>query len=298
MWLELQIFGKQALWSPYFLIYVLSLGLLYFLITGPLRHNFGENDKPTTKQQTMFYIGLLLLYIAKGSPIDLLSHIMLTTHMIQMAIYLLIFPVLVIKGIPAWVWEKVIYIPIIRPIFNLFTKPLIAILLFNLMFSMYHMPAIFDFSKSSQLAHTSINIIILIAAFNMWWPIVTPVKEHNKMKPLLKIGYMFANGALITPACVLIIFSSSVLFAAYSSEGAWIQALALCVPGDVLDGLASHISGPEMFSPLTVYDDQQLGAIIMKILSEIVYGTMIGRIFFKWFKGKSNTIDPLPAESY
>lgn len=298
MWLELQIFGKQALWSPYFLIYVLSLGLLYFLITGPLRHNFGENDKPTTKQQTMFYIGLLLLYIAKGSPIDLLSHIMLTTHMIQMAIYLLIFPVLVIKGIPAWVWEKVIYKPIIRPIFNLFTKPLIAILLFNLMFSMYHMPAIFDFSKSSQLAHTSINIIILIAAFNMWWPIVTPVKEHNKMKPLLKIGYMFANGALITPACVLIIFSSSVLFAAYSSEGAWIQALALCVPGDVLDGLASHISGPEMFSPLTVYDDQQLGAIIMKILSEIVYGTMIGRIFFKWFKGKSNTIDPLPAESY
>jgi len=299
MWLEIQIFGFQALWSPYFFTYVFALGLLYFLITGPLRHNFGDHAKPTVKQQTMFYVGLLVLYIAKGSPIDLLSHIMLTTHMIQMAIYLLVFPVLVIKGIPAWVWEKVIYKPIIRPLFKLFTKPLIAILLFNLMFSMYHMPSVFDFSKSSQVAHTSINIIILIAAFNMWWPIVTPVKDQNKMKPLLKIGYMFANGALITPACVLIIFSSSVLFAAYSSEGAWLQALSLCVPGNVLDGLAPELSGAEMFSPLSAYDDQQLGAIIMKIFSEIVYGTMIGRIFFKWFKkSKSNTIDPLPADSF
>src|SRR5690625_5757612 len=118
MWLEIQIFGFQALWSPYFFTYVFALGLLYFLITGPLRHNFGDHAKPTVKQQTMFYVGLLVLYIAKGSPIDLLSHIMLTTHMIQMAIYLLVFPVLVIKGIPAWVWENVIYKPIIRPLFT------------------------------------------------------------------------------------------------------------------------------------------------------------------------------------
>src|SRR5699024_11832898 len=51
------IFGFQALWSPYFFTYVFALGLLYFLITGPLRHNFGDHAKPTVKQQTMFYVG-------------------------------------------------------------------------------------------------------------------------------------------------------------------------------------------------------------------------------------------------
>src|SRR5690625_7503187 len=130
MWLEIQIFGFQALWSPYFFTYVFALGLLYFLITGPLRHNFGDHAKPTVKQQTMFYVGLLVLYIAKGSPIDLLSHIMLTTHMIQMAIYLLVFSVLVINSIPVWVWENVIYNHIISPLFKMFLKKLISFLLF------------------------------------------------------------------------------------------------------------------------------------------------------------------------
>src|SRR5690625_7318012 len=75
MWLDLQIFGFRALWSPYFFTYILLLALAYFLITGPLRHKFGGQEKPSIKQMTFFYSGLILLYIVKGSPIDLLSHI-------------------------------------------------------------------------------------------------------------------------------------------------------------------------------------------------------------------------------
>src|SRR5699024_12044557 len=93
MWLEIQIFGFRALWSPYFLSFVIVLGIAYYLMTGPFRHKFGGKSEPAPsgKQRVLFYIGLLLLYIAKGSPIDLLSHIMLTAHMIQMVILFLIF---------------------------------------------------------------------------------------------------------------------------------------------------------------------------------------------------------------
>lgn len=295
MWLELQVFGFRALWSPYFLIYLLILGLLYFLITGPYHQKFGGDEKPTGKQQIFFYSALFLLYAVKGAPIDLLSHIMLTAHMIQMAIYYLIFPIFIIKGIPVWIWKKVVYAPVIKPIVKLLTKPLISLLLFNTLFSLYHIPAIFDFSKSSPIAHTSISLVILVAAFIVWWPILAPLKEFDTMKPLLKIGYIVANGVLITPACVLIIFSDVPLFAAYSQEGAWIQAMALCVPGDILEGLTFPISGPELFSPMSTLEDQQLGGIIMKIMQEIVYGILLGRVFFKWFNKESRSIDPLPA---
>src|SRR5690625_3596751 len=298
MWLDLQIFGFRALWSPYFFTYILLLALAYFLITGPLRHKFGGQEKPSIKQMTFFYSGLILLYIVKGSPIDLLSHIMLSAHMTQLAVYFLVFPIFIIKGVPVWIWRKVINAPIIKPIYKFFSNPIIALISFNLLFSIYHMPVIFNFSKSSQFVHSSISVIILFTAFMMWWMVLALINVHDKLLALVKMGYIFANAALITPACALIIFASNPLFAAYSSEGAWFQAMSLCVPGDVLQGLTPDLSGAEMFSPLSTIDDQQLGGIVMQTLITIIYGTMLGRVFFNWYNRESHKIDPIPAESY
>ncbi|WP_067728250.1 cytochrome c oxidase assembly factor CtaG [Oceanobacillus damuensis] len=295
MWLELQIFGFRALWSPYYFVFLVGLAVLYYLITGPYRHRFGGEEKPAGKQQFLFYVSLLLLYIVKGSPIDLLTHITLTAHMVQMAIYLLVIPIFMLKGIPSWIWRKVVNAPVIKPVFHLLTKPLIALILFNAVFSLYHMPSVFDFAKSSMVAHTSISLILFLTAFIVWFPLISPIKELDEMQPLLKIGYIFANSVLITPACVLIIFSSDPLYAAYTQDGSWIQALSLCVPGDVLSGLTTTLSGPEMFTSMDVVEDQQLGGIIMKIMQEITYGIVLGSIFYKWFSKESQKVDPVPA---
>ncbi|SFB18507.1 putative membrane protein [Lentibacillus halodurans] len=297
MWLELQIFGFRALWSPYYLLFVAGLALLYYLITGPYRHKFGGmgQEKPAGKQQFFFYGGLLLLYAVKGAPVDLLSHIMLTAHMIQMAIYYIVFPIFIIKGIPAWLWEKIVDQPVVKPVLKFLSIPLISLLLFNTLFSLYHLPVVFDFAKSSQMAHSSISVVILVAAFIVWWPILSPLKEFDRMASLGKIFYIFANSVLITPACVLIIFADTPVYAAYTQDGAWLQALALCVPSGVLQGLNAVISGPEMFSPMSTLEDQQLGGIIMKIMQEITYGIILARVFFKWFTSESLRVDPLPA---
>ncbi|WP_087973046.1 cytochrome c oxidase assembly factor CtaG [Oceanobacillus rekensis] len=294
MWLELQIFGFRALWSPYFFVFICALAVLYYLITIRYRHKFGGKEKPTAKQQAFFYVSLVLLYIVKGSPIDLLTHITLTAHMIQMAIYLFIIPIFMLKGIPEWMWRKVVNAPVIKPIFTVLTKPIIALLLWNGLFSLYHIPVVFNFSKSSAIAHTSISLILFIVSFIVWFPLISPVKELDKMQPLLKIGYIFANSVLITPACVLIIFSSDPLYATYSQDGSWIQALSLCVPGDILQGLTTSLSGPEMFTSMDIVEDQQLGGIIMKIMQEITYGIVLGTIFFKWFSRESLKVDPIP----
>lgn len=297
MWLELQIFGFTALWSPYFLLFVFGIGLLYFLITGPFRHHFTESIKPLLKEKVLFYLGLILLYVIKGSPIDLLSHIMFTAHMIQMALLYFVFPILIIKGIPNWLWKKIVYAPFIHPIFNFFTRPLVALLIFSSFLALYHMPAIFDFSKSNIFIHSFITVVILIAALFMWWVVMPPLEEYEVLKPGLKIFYLAASAAIVTVACALIIFASTPLFSAYSSEGAWIQAMSLCVPVDVLDGLAPSISGPELFSPLSTLHDQQLGGVLMKMMQEVVYLFVAGRIFFStWFTRDSMKVDPLPTE--
>ncbi|SFM00516.1 putative membrane protein [Gracilibacillus orientalis] len=292
MWQNLQIFGFRALWSPYYVLFILSLAALYYLFFI----NRKDDKKADIKQISFFYSGLILLYIIKGSPVDLLSHIMFTSHMIQMALYYLLFPILIIKGIPVWVWKKVFDSIVIGPILRLLTKPLIALLLFNGLFSIYHIPVVFDYAKANEFAHASITLTLLVAAFIVWWPIFTPIKKMDTMSPLLKLGYIAANGILITPACALIIFATSSIYTTYSATGGWIQALALCVPGDVLSGLS--LSGPEMFSPLGILEDQQLGGIVMKITQEIIYGVILARIFFPWFRSGADKIDPLPSNQH
>ncbi|WP_066192815.1 MULTISPECIES: cytochrome c oxidase assembly factor CtaG [Gracilibacillus] len=291
MWQDLSIFGFRALWSPYFAIFVACLGILYYIIF--IRRQ--DDKKATISQIKFFYGGLLLLYVIKGAPIDLLSHIMFTSHMLQMALYCLLFPILIIKGLPKWVWERIFSLPVLGFVLRILTKPLIAILLFNGLFSIYHIPVVFDFAKANEWAHTSISLILLVSAFIMWWPIFTPIKEMDTMSPLLKIGYMAGNGMLITPACALIIFSMVDIYTTFGATGSWVQALALCVPTDILDGLT--LSGPEMFSPIGVLEDQQLGGIIMKITQEIIYGAVIAKIFFPWFNKGTDKVDPLPQHS-
>ncbi|SET86138.1 putative membrane protein [Salinibacillus kushneri] len=298
MWSKLQIFGFQALWSPYFLLYIIALGLIYHVLTGPLRHKFGAKDEevPSGKQKAMFYAGLILLYIVKGAPVDLLSHILLMAHMIQMALYYLVFPILMIKGIPAWIWRKVFGVKVLGFILNILTKPLVAILLFNFIFSIYHIPFILDFSKSYQLAHSSITIIILFTAFCMWWPLLSPLGGHQIAKPFGKILYIFGNGMLITPACALIIFSGEPIYATYSDIQAWTNAMSLCVPTDVLNGIS--LGGPQVITKISILYDQQAGGIIMKVMQEIIYGTVLAKVFFKWFKNESSRgIDPIPNQS-
>src|SRR5690625_2978010 len=130
MWLEIQIFGFRALWSPYFLAFVLLVSLLYYLFTGPYRHVFGNVERATINEQLFFYSGMLVIYIAQGSPVDLLAHIMMSAHMTQMALFYLLFPILIIRGLPNWMWEKIINVKGLKAFFKFATIPLIALIVF------------------------------------------------------------------------------------------------------------------------------------------------------------------------
>src|SRR5699024_3227988 len=231
----------------------------------------------------------------KGAPIDILSHIMLSAHMIQMAILYFVIPILIIRGMPEWILRSFVNLPIVKPIFSFFTKPIIALAVFNCFFAMYHIPMIFDFTKSNQLVHIAVTLFFFTTAVFMWWPVVTPLKEHNKLQPLLKMAYLVFSIFVVGIACALIIFASAPMYGAYSSQGEWIQSLGVCVPSVILDRLSGDLSGAEMFSPLSTLEDQQLGGVIMLYLQKFIYGIILTWIFYSWFTRRSLEIDPLPT---
>lgn len=279
---EISMFGFRALWSPYFLLFLFIITIGFFYSVFKRQQKYPNEIALTKKQGIFFILSIILLYIVKGSPVDLLGHIMFTFHMIAMAILYLLIPPLLIVSIPNWMWEQFFKVPVIRQFFQFFTKPIIALIMFNGMFSFYHVPFIFDFIKTDVIYHSVYTFVLFIFAMFMWWPLMNQYDEELQLSGLKKIGYLFADGVLLTPACALIIFADSPMYATYTDPQLWTQAMKLCVPADLLSQLT--LSGPEMFNIMPAKYDQQLGGVIMKILQEIIYGSILFVVFLQWYR--------------
>jgi putative membrane protein len=281
--LTLDIFGFEALWSPYFLFILIVLTAGYFILTTKYRTKIFENSKPLTKKQEfLFLLIMVLLYVIKGSPLDIMAHLMFYIHMIQMALLVLVVPPIFILSIPNWVWEKIFSVRSIDTLFKSFTKPLIALIVFNGLFSFYHVPIIFDHVMQNIWLHAGYSILLFLTAIFMWWPLLNQMQGHQTLNGLKKVGYIFADGILLTPACALIIFADNTLYATYSDPHVWGQVMKLCVGAANFESL--NLSGPQLFSSMSLIEDQRLGGVIMKIIQEIVYGVILGRVFFEWYR--------------
>lgn len=277
---NLWIFGFEALWSPVFLLFMLAVLVLYFLIIGPYRSKFPNGEKVSKKQIFYFTTGIILLYFVKGGPIDLLGHIVFSAHMFEMAIMYIAVPPLLLLGLPVWLFQYITSFRFVRIILHIFAKPLIALFLFNGLFSLYHLPLVFDAVKQSQIWHPIVLISLFFTSIMLWWPMLNPLPQYQTLSDIKKIGYIFANGMLLTPACALIIFANEPLFMTYKDPSAWMQAMELCVSTGTLEGL--NITGPDFLHWMPLLHDQQTGGVIMKVIQEIVYGIIIGYVFFNW----------------
>lgn len=258
------------------------------------RDRFVGSEPLTKTEGTLFVILIILLYIIKGSPIDLMGHLTFSAHMIQMAVVNLVVPPILMIAIPKWLWKYVISLKGIKPLFRFFTKPLIAVVLFNGVFSFYHIPLIFDVVKTNMWLHAGYNTLLFILAILMWWPLLNKLEEYQTLNGLRKVGYIFANGALLLPSCALIIFADSPLYATFTDPNSWAKSLLLCVPSSTLSGL--NLSGPEMFTSLSLLNDQRLGGILMKITQEIVFSVVLAKVFIDWYRKEQNEHDTESGE--
>jgi putative membrane protein len=170
----------------------------------------------------------------------------------------LVVPPLLLLGTPSWWFAKWRGSRVIERIIWLVRHPFFALLNFNVFFSFYHIPAIFDTLMSSQWAHSLAHWLLQLCALQMWLLVINPLPTNDRLRPLQKIGYIFANGVLLTPACALIIFADNVLYDTYRN---------LPLPFELLSRL----------------DDQQLGGVIMKLMQEAVYGITLAVVFYRWY---------------
>jgi len=280
--LGLQYFTFWELWNPRQMALTVAIGAVYLWLVGPRRSRFAGSESVAVRQKALFLLGIAVYYFAQGGPLNLLGHLMFSAHMTAMAIAYLVAPPLILLGIPGWLARPLVSRKSVGAVVQALTRPLITVVTFNVLFSFYHLPLVHDYVMTHYTVHTIYFFVLLIAAFMMWWPIISPTPELNGLSELKKMGYIFANGVLITPACALIIFADTPVFATYNDPQMWAKAMGYCPPGNS-QALLESFAGPQFFAVLGAQEDQQLGGVIMKILQEITYGSALAYIFFNWY---------------
>lgn len=276
-------FGFRALWTPELAVILIVILFIYFrLIKNWANHE--EGTPATTKQKFSFIGALIALYIGWGSPLYIAGHIMITFHMVQMVFAYFIAVPLFLLGIPSWMFKafiKKFQTPFTAKVFRAFWNPFVALFLFNGLFSIYHIPVVFDNLMQSVFLHSIYHMILFLASSLMWWHMIAPIPSLSKLSDLRRIGYIFANGILITPACALIIFAAAPLYQTYTNPDIWANVMAYCLPAgtEIPKGL---LSGPDSFVFLGKRMDQQLAGVLMKVMQELMYGITIGFVFKQW----------------
>jgi putative membrane protein len=265
-------------WSPGLFTIILILAILYLKAVGSWLSRFADSEPVKLKHKLYVLIGLSLIYAAEGTPISYYGHhYLFSAHMLQQSLLYLMAPPLIICGLPAWLLRPLFRHPLADRLMKLWSNPLVALFVFNLVFSFYHIPLVMDRLMANELLMIVYNTVFFIAAFQMWYPLYGRLPEYSRMNGLKKMGYIFVNGILLTPACALIIFADSTMYQMYENA-------------------------PAVFSWLSAIDDQQLGGVIMKIVQEFVYATALANAFFAWYrlerKDEDDELPMNPEESY
>lgn len=289
--LGLEYFSIADLWSPLFLVFMLLITVGYLLIVGPLSEKVTDSEPVSWMKKSMFISGMLMLYLAQGGPISLLGHMMFSFHMLTMALSYLVAPPLIMLGIPAWLWRALLKVNPFRML-RFMAKPLVAAVLFNGLFSLYHIPAIHDYVMLHFNVHRLYYVVLFITAMLMWWTLLNPLPENGKGSSLGKMGYIFLNMVLLTPACGLIIFASEPMYATYSDPNIWAKAMGYCISGDPMV-LLNNFGGPTFFNLMSPIVDQQVGGILMKFIQEIIFASILAYVFYGWYKKENHEDDDM-----
>jgi len=274
-------FNFAELWSPVVLLVYVIIAAAYLLITGPYRTLFTGSEPIGWGRRSMFLSGLFLFYFAQSGPLEVLAHMMFSAHMIAMTVSYIIAPPLLLIGVPAWLWRKFFGLTFLQR-FRFLGRPLVSIILFNGLFSLYHMPVILDYVMLHFTIHRILYAVLFLTSLLMWWPIICPVPERNRLSELQKMVYIIIAGVLLTPACALIIFAPDSLYETYSNPAVWATAMTYCIPGDP-ELLLQMFEGPGAFTSLTAVDHQQIGGISMKLIQEFLYISILAWVFKQWF---------------
>jgi putative membrane protein len=206
-----------------------------------------------------FYAGLLVLLLAVASPVEYWSYSYFIVHMVQHLLLMFAAPSLVVWGapgqpllealpgrsgktargsVPANRWSRSL-----QSLWRFLTKPVVAVVLFNLAMVVWHIPGPLDLAETNQTVQIWLMFSSFFLAGVLFWLQFIPSPPFQSRMPLLGR----AAALLATNVVMIFIAMALSIFATHSLYTVWDH-----VPGVTLPAFA----------------DQQIGAAILWVCGD------------------------------
>lgn len=208
----------------------------------------------------LFFAGIVCALVALQSPIDEGGdEFLLSLHMVQHLLLMMVSPPLVILGIAGARPPSPDMLPRLRAVWSFVTRPWQATLIFNAVLLTWHIPALYDATLTTEWIHVIEHLTFAGVGLIFWWPVVDPMRvaHQQPVSPFVKIAMLVLAGI---PPTVL-----GFLFALVGSP--------------VYDFYAR---APRLWGMSAVLD-QQVAGVIMFGLGNAVYFVAISVVFLRLF---------------
>ena len=177
-----------------------------------------------------FLLGLLTVWVALASPLDTFSSFIITAHMIQHMLLMMIAPPLILLGAPL--------IPLVRglPIFAAreFAGPFLnwrvaqrigraltnlwaALVLMGVVMFAWHTPRLYELALASSSWHEVEHACFFFASLIFWWPVVQPWPSRAQSPRWLVVPYLLLADLQNTALSAILVFSDRLLYPSYAA---------------------------------------------------------------------------------
>jgi cytochrome c oxidase assembly factor CtaG len=250
---------------------VLVIGLYLYAI-GPLRKRHFPHEPIMTGQIIAFLSGMLIMFLALVSPLDELGDSYLfSAHMVQHLCLTIIGPPLLLLGTPEWFVKPALRNKVIFNISKVLTYPVVAFVLYNVDFWLWHAPPLYNATLENQSIHILEHLTFIVFGLLYWWPIFSPSKDLPGLPIGGQILYLFLSGM------------PSVLLGA---------GLTFSPPL-----YAPYIAAPRIWG-ISAATDQQLGGLIMWVPVSIFYIIIMSVLFIRWMQRQEVKQQAMELEAY
>jgi len=176
-----------ASWTiPIPLTFVTTLTALLYLRGWRHLQSATANAIPAWRA-ACFLVGVLLIWLAIGSPLALLDEQSLTVHMVQHLLLMTIAPLLILTGAPVMpmlhglpgqlvrsALGPFLRWPPVQFIGRVLSKPSVCWLAAAAALVGWHVPAAFNLALQSEGWHIAEHSSFLAAGLLFWWPVIQP----------------------------------------------------------------------------------------------------------------------------
>lgn len=241
-------------------VIVVMVGVATFFWWAFTRLGPSLGETTTRRQKHWVVAGLTLTFVFSYWPLhDIAERYLFIAHMSQHTVFTLVAPACFLLGSPTWLWTWALRRSVPRAVVRLFSKPIVALLVFNGLIAITHWPSIVEKSLHNELFHFLVHLALFVSATFMWIPVINRIPELPRLGPPAKMAYLFAQSIVPTVPASFLTFSITPLYKTYELA-------------------------PRMIEGLSAVDDQQYAAAIMKVGAGTYLWGIVGYLFACWWR--------------